>query len=349
MRFLCRSIGLSGGRLRLLSGAALLALLALMTAATPAQALIINATPLAGTPAAVVTDFNAVVARYQSVFTDPNDPVTVNITFGLSATCGLGCSSTFRTAVPYATWRNAMIADAALNPQNTFQAAAAASLPVADPIGNGTVLVRTADARAIGLAAGVPIDSNLTFNSTETYSFGGVATPGEFTFQDVAAHELDEALGIGSNLTNLVDNAPLPASFEAEDYFRYATGSTTRSVTTSGTANVSFSYNGGVTDVARFNQEGGTVGNFIDRNDWIYAGVGPGFGCPATAPGPFVQDAFTCRGEAAPLLAPGTPEFQVLAALGYDPAAATPAPEPGTLALLGTSLLGLAALRRRRH
>jgi len=135
------SSGLSGGRLRLLSGMALLGPLALMTAATPAQALIINATPLAGTPAAVVADFNAVVTRYQNVFTDPNDPVTVNVTFGLSATCGLGCSSTFRVAVPYATWRTAMINDAALNPQNTFQAAAAASLPVADPIGNGTVVI----------------------------------------------------------------------------------------------------------------------------------------------------------------------------------------------------------------
>jgi hypothetical protein len=297
----------------------------------------------------VVADFNAVVARYQSVFTDPNDPVTVNITFGLSASCGLGCSSTFRNSYSYTTWRNAMIADAALNPQNTIQKTAVLQLPAADPFNHANVLVRTADARAIGLAAAVPIDSNLTFNSTATYSFGGVAAPGAFTFQDVAAHELDEALGIGSNITNLVNNAPLPDTFEAEDYFRYDTGALTRDVTTSGTANISFSFNGGVTDVARFNQEGGVPGNFIDRNDWIYAGVGPGFGCPATAPGPFVQDAFICLDEAAPLLAPGTPEFQVLAALGYDPSAVVSTPEPGTLALLGTSLLGLAALRRRRR
>jgi hypothetical protein len=35
--------------------------------------------------------------------------------------------------------------------------------------------------------------------------------------------------------------------------------------------------------------------------------------------------------------------------IGYDPAQAIATPEPGTLALLGTSLLGFAALRRRRR
>jgi hypothetical protein len=123
---------------------------------------------------------------------------------------------------------------------------------------------------------------------------------------------------------------------------------TTRGITTSGTANVSFSYNGGVTDVAQFNQQGGTPGNFIDRNDWIYANAG----CPASPPGPFIQNAFGCMNEVSPLLAPGTPEFQVLAALGYDPVA-VPAPLIGfglpAFLAIGGLLFGAKLLERSRR
>jgi hypothetical protein len=194
----------------LLSGVALGAVLC---ADPPAQAMTIDVTYAASTPAAVQTDFNSLVSLYDSRF---SNPIAANVTVGLTPTCGLGCSSTFRGSVSYGTWRTAMAADAAANPSNTILAAAVASLPAANPLGNGKVLVRTANLNALGFGPLVPIDTNLTFSSTQPYSFGGVAAPGAFTFKDVAAHELDEALGIGSTLTGLVNNAPLPTSFEAE-------------------------------------------------------------------------------------------------------------------------------------
>src|SRR6266436_5592264 len=134
-------------------------------------------------------------------------------------------------------------------------AAAVATLPAADPIGNGTMsFVRTADAEAIGLANFAGTDSALTFtNDGVTFEFTGVPTAGLWDFQNVFEHELDEALGIGSALTHIVNNGALPASFEPEDYFRYSSTPGVRSITTSPTAAVFFSYNG-TTDVAQFNQ-----------------------------------------------------------------------------------------------
>jgi hypothetical protein len=60
-----------------------------------------------------------------------------------------------------------------------------------------------------------------------------------------------------------------------------------------------------------------------------------------------VQDAIIFADQVA-AYGVGTPEFAVLQTLGYNLAAQVAVPESSSLALLGTSLLGLAALRRRR-
>ena len=323
-------IGRTGRQLALISS---MGLGALFFALQPAQALVINVTyPNPGNvPAAAQTEINSVVTLLQTSFINN---ATVNITVDFTAACGLGCSSTFGfTSVSYANWRTAMNNTSGLFPQNTFLAAAIGTLPVADPIGNGTMgFVRTADAEAIGLANFAGTDSNLTFNNGGVFEFTGVATRGLFDFKNVFAHELDEALGIGSALNN---RTALPSSFEPEDYFRYSSTPGVRNISVSTSANVFFSYNG-TTDVAQFNQLLGS-----DRNDWIYANNG----CPPTQT--LVQNAFGCTNAVAPY-GFGTPEFAALETLGWSPAATVNVPEPGTLALLGTSLLGLAALRRRR-
>jgi hypothetical protein len=339
-------IGRPGRRLGFLFGGVLGATLA---AGQPAHAnLIINVSypNPANVPAAAMTEINNVRTLLQNSFINN---ATVNITVDFTA-CGLGCSSTQGfTGITYANWRQAMINDSTANPQNTFLAAAVATLPVADPIGNGNMsFVRTANAEAIGLANFGGTDSALTFNNgANTFEFTGVPTAGRYDFQNVFEHELDEALGIGSALTHIVNNGALPASFEPEDYFRYSSTPNVRGITTNPNASVFFSYNG-ATDVIQFNQNdsacghAGSPNDSVDRNDWINW---PSSGCTAPAT-PNVQDAIGFTGQVASY-GPGSPEFIALETLGYDPAAQVP--EPGTLALLSTSLLGLAALRRRRR
>ena len=267
----------------------------------------INVTYEPSVPAAAQTAFNNLIHTYESVFTT-NITVNIDVTFGDT---GLGASSSELEYVPFSSWRAAMIANASANPGNTYAAAAAASLPIGDPIGAGDVAVNTANARALGLIANTPLDGGITFSNSVTFEYNGVATAGAADFLDVADHELDEVLGIGSALTGLADNASLPPDhYSAEDYFRYG-ASGVRSITTNPTAVVYFSYDEGNTSVAQFNQAYSALGNTgLDRNDWIYGN----YGCPSATV--HVQDAILCTGQAAPV--GSGPEITVLAALGYD-------------------------------
>lgn len=279
--------------------------------------LVINATYDASVPAEAQTAFNSLIKLYENTFSNPVE-VNLNITFGDT---GLGASDTAQIAVPYSVWVDHLKANAASNTGNTFEATAISNLPASDPLGNGEVTLTTADARALGISQAEVTgnltpqnDSTITFSSHSdvAFEYNQIATAGRYDFMDVAAHELNEALGIGSALTNLQNNGTTPTGdFAAEDYFRYQTGATSRDITLNPNADVSFSYDGGKTDVAQFNQDN----NFGDRNDWIY---GDGSSPPSN---PFVQDATEFSGQVAPVLissAGQTPESTVLSVLGYD-------------------------------
>jgi hypothetical protein len=271
----------------------------------------INVTYDSSVPAAAQAAFNSLVSVYETTFTT-NVTVNVNVRFG---NVGLGESNTEYYVESYSSWRAAMMANASANPGNTYAAAAAASLPANDPIGNGNVFISTADARALGFIANAPVDTMITLSNAVTYEYTGKATPNTFDFMDAATHELDEGLCIGSALTGLANNAPVPSSlFEPEDYFRYSAPGT-RDITTNPSAVVYFSYDGGSTNVAQFNQTYSTLNdNGLDRNDWIYGNAG----CPAATP--HIQDAIECSGQAEPVGQAGSPEVIVLSALGYNSA-----------------------------
>ena len=120
--------------------------------------------------------------------------------------------------------------------------------------------------------------------------------------------------------------------FGPTDLYRYSAPGAP-SFTTSGTATSYLSIDGGLTNVVDFNQNsGGDYGDFAP---------------PGAGPGQLIQNAFNNTGQDEAYTT-SSPEFLMEEAIGWDPAAQVVVPEPGTLALLGTSLLSLAAVRRWR-
>jgi hypothetical protein len=325
-----------------ISRAALLVAAFGVIASTQAHALTIDATYDPSVPLAAQTAFNQVVSIYDSLYSNPVT-VNINVTFGNT---GLGQSLTEFVDVSYADWRSAMLADAAANAANAYLNAAVTTLPVANPLGNGLVQVRTADARALGLTNAQVVtgtvltvspasDSTLTFtNAPNSFEYDRTPTgTGTYDFQAVAVHELDEVLGVDSTLDS--NSGPLPTDFAGEDYFRYGCNAGDgRAITNDINAAVCFKYDG-VTKVKQFNQD--KSGDF---NDWALTSI--------SGDQPAAQDAFGTP-DSVPPIGAGTPEQIVLNTIGWDPVTSTSSvPEPASVVLVGSSLLGLGALRRRR-
>lgn len=301
--------------------------------------------------------------------------VNIDVSFGST---NLGESSTNTVLVNYATWKNAMNADSTANLTNTPLAEGAASLPGTNPLPDsgpctsldktGCVVLTSADARALGITQSNVVsgcinpssncnvlgpDSTITISNSQCYFDDTVDNPGGcggggYNAQDVFEHELDEALAVDSTLTGLANGASLPSNFAAEDYFRYTATTScntvtvpadTRCVSTTGSDNIYFSPDGGVTNVAQFFQNGSGA----DRNDWIYGSTSCDF---TSQSGPYVQDAYACPGTTAPSIQLGnaTPELTVLNTLGFN---SVVVPEPSTWALAACAL-GLILLRRKR-
>jgi uncharacterized protein (TIGR03437 family) len=288
----------------------------------------INVTYDPSVPAAAQTAFNSVISAYESLFSTTN---TVNVSLAFGNT-GLGQSLTEFDVVSYSDWRAAMMSNASANPGNTSAVSAAATLPAKDPIGSGDIFITSANARELGFIADTAIDTAITASNAVTYEYTGTPSRGAYDFMDVVAHELDEGLAIGSALTGLQNNAAVPTDFfEPEDYFRYSAPGT-RALTTDPNAVVYFSYDGGNTNVAQFNQQYSVLGDSdLDRNDWIYGNSG----CPAATP--HIQDAVECSDQAVPVGQPDSPEVTVLNALGYNSGASL-SPQTFTSYYLGPSV-----------
>lgn len=272
--------------------------------------------------AAIENAINTTIGIYETDFTDP---ITVAIKFQEGG--GLGGSSTFFASVSYASYLAALQADASTSSDLT----ALPHLPAGpnNPVnGNSTIDVKSANLRAVGINVSPPAgqpDGTITLNMSLT-SPGSPGTSAQYILQVVTEHEIDEVLGLGSSLPRTPSETIFP-----EDLFRYdASGN--RSFTTNSLAKAFFSIDT-TTDLAQFdNQNDGG-----DFGDWQSNLLPPGVA-------PKVQDAFATPG-ANPSLGV---ELTALDVVGYNVAATPAISEPGTLAMLATSLLGLGVLRRRK-
>jgi hypothetical protein len=269
----------------------------------------------------IIATINQAIQFYQTNITTP---ITVNITFQ-EMSSGLGQSSTFFSTITYSQYLAALQAHA----QSANDATALATLPAGpnNPVnGDPNVDVTTANLRALGINVAPATDSTIGLNTSITNFTGKTFNPSFYGLLGVVEHEMDEALGLGSNL----DSGSTAGSVRGEDLFRYS-GAGVRSYTTSSAATSFFSINGGTTNLAGFNQQGPPGGS--DYGDWDSSALR-------------VQNAFGTPGGS-PSLTLGSPEVTALDVIGYNFGAAA-VPEPSSILLTGMGLAGVVAYQRRR-
>lgn len=263
--------------------------------------------------------------------------ITVNITFG-EASNGLGASSVAEyTDVALSTYEAALEANAS----TPADAAALASLQANPPPAGTTLHIAVSLATALGIYDYTGTAGTIKLNTAAmNLSRTGSQDPYDYDIEAVAAHEIDEVLGIGGAGSELGDNT---SDLGVMDLFRYSAPGV-RSFTTSSSAIAYFSINDGTTDLVNFNQSGSG-----DYGDWGNGAL------PAELAGnnpPQVQDAFGTPGVDVNV---GPNEMTALDVVGYTltPAGlaleADDVPEPSTYAMLLGGLAALGLLRRSRH
>lgn len=336
-----------------------LAVAALLCAGTALHAgLAIDATFDPSLDSAEIAAINQAISTLTSDITSPNN-LTVSIYFN-SMSSGLGESSTTIYEPTYLQYYDAYAAVAtspdqleALHSLGTAPTGSSSDSPV--PGTDNEMWITAAECRnlditALGSCAGgvdkhdpsglVPSTQNGTFDgaiglNTSFTSPGN----GDYSLEAVAAHEIDEVLGIGGTGSTIGDGSPFSGHAGDLDLFRF-TAPGVRSYSTMQTTSPYsyFSIDGGQTVLSYFNQTQGA-----DYADWL-SNCASATLCTNDIPNGFpvqVQDAFGTAG-ASPVL--GQNEIIAFNVIGYEIA-----PEPSSIALTALGLaLGLAFLRRGR-
>jgi hypothetical protein len=233
---------------------------------TPTFDTTITSDPQAAT---IEASINRVIQAYEDSF---SDNITVNITFQ-EVTTGLGGSSTATNTVSYTSYLAALTSHATTADDTT----ALASLPAGPttPVGgsgNTNVTLANALANALGLASAASVSSTISLNtSIMNLDRTSAQNVNNYDLMDTTAHEIDEALGLGSAMDGQVNGATANATIKPLDLFRYS-GNGTRSYDTLLATVSYFSIDGGATNLVGFNQYSpgtGTPPNTPDMGDWF--------------------------------------------------------------------------------
>lgn len=257
--------------------------------------------------AAIESAINNVLAVYEAHI---SDPITVNIEFmGSTNPNDLAFSIADRTSVPYTQFLTALKA----HKSSADDATAIASLPntTTEPVQDGNkVGISSANEKVLGIIAarGTAIDGTITFNFSQMNLGRTTINPNKYDFISTAEHEIDEVLGLGSDM-------PDPGDTWIEDLWRYD-GNGHRTYTTDANAQAYFSLDGH-TKLIQFNQD-----SQGDYGDWASSAVS------------HVQDAFGDTGQAG--IADPNIEYRALDVLGYHLGAAVNHAPTGTSTTVST-------------
>ena len=214
------------------------------------------------------SDFNAVVSQFEDAITNP---VTVDIQVSVGTINGIttplpsgDVSGSFSASVLMGSTASASFADTEAALAHT-----GAVLPAIDPTGGGHFYyMPQAEVKALGLSpatfpTSAPYDGYIGFSgATGEFSFSGIPSAGQYSFQTAAMHEIQEVLGRTSTLNGVTSGfAAYPL-----DLFRYvAPGVTSFTQNTAAGATQAYaSADGGVTDLGTFADQS----NGFDRSDW---------------------------------------------------------------------------------
>jgi len=308
---------------------ALLGAAALFMAPRPAAALVIVPTFTSNfdtffgaNAAAAKASWIAAANVFQTNF---SDPIHINITVDAAAGTGVfGQSNTFLGSLTYANLNGSVTADA--KTADDFTAVGpGGSVATTDPLTGTTHTwwVTKAQAKALSL---IPDDNTTdgitTFGAGNPFTFSGPIAPGTYDFQGVAAHEITEVMGRLGLMAATIGN--FPNSYDLADLFTYR-GAGVRGGSFLGgcqSSNDFFSINNGTT---LLKQENNYCANGLDVDDW--------------APG--ANDSFNQFSNSGVINPVTDVDLRNMDVIGYDRVFATTTPEPSTLALMVTGLLGV--------